>query len=63
MDRPRMFAAIAYRNSSNLEEKIETFMDGYKYAHKEMEEEIKKFTQGFAYKKKKARANQWNDYQ
>lgn len=51
MGRADVFATICYQNASNPDDKIEAFMDGYKYAHKEMKEEMKKFTMGFGYKK------------
>ncbi len=50
MERADVFATINYQNSSNKEDKIEAFLEGYKYAHLEMNEEMKKFTMGFRYK-------------
>ena len=53
MERADVYATIIYKESSNPEDKFESFMDGYKYAHKEIMEEMKKFKQGFSYKKEK----------
>ena len=50
--RADVYATIIYWDSSNRTDKFDAFMDGYKYAHKEMKEEMDKaFNEEFDYLK------------
>ena len=40
MERADVYASIIYENSSNRTDKFDAFMEGYKYAQKEMKEEM-----------------------